>query len=71
MKTPIEVSLELEDKIREQVKARFPNLDPDWVIKRSSEKRYRNSKGMAEALFTTIFKDQTPQEGNNAASEKN
>jgi len=50
MKTALEESMELENRIRVEVKARFPNLDPDWAINRWFTKMERNSRKMVESV---------------------
>ena len=50
MKTTLEESLELEDRIRVEVQARFPDLDPDWAVDRWFTKMNQNSRKMVESV---------------------
>jgi hypothetical protein len=51
LKTALEYSLELEDRIRTEVKARFPHLDPDFVVNHWFTRIERNSLKMVESMM--------------------
>lgn len=56
MKTLLEKDLELEDLLRKDVNDRYPHLDADLIIRRSSQKRLE-----AAIQLNDILKGMWPQ----------